>query len=385
MKRISGKTIVFAAVVLILSAICASCAQTGEKTVKIAVMGDADNFYPEYEAGIIKAIDDLNNEYSDTGFSFTYQIYDDSGRYEQGAEIIDALAEDKSVTAVVGSMDKDINSTAAYMFNERQKLFVIPYILYDSVYKNNKYETVFSLAASGKDMGACLMEAAKRETPAKRWAVCAAEDEFSISEMHGFMQKNDSRINVVDCNDIVTLISDFDNELKRWRLLGVEGIVFFPGEEYSYDVLFDMIKRIRERYPDVVCMGDSKFDNSKIIKSDPELAKSMEGFIIVNDFYEQRDNDDPKYMSFMTEYKEKHGRMFDLWYLQAYNMIRMIGDKAVEHDTNNGTRLAGILHDEGYEGISQKFVFAENGSQLFITTHYFVMNDDGTAKEKSQR
>ncbi|MBR0366004.1 MAG: hypothetical protein IJH94_04310 [Clostridia bacterium] len=74
MERISKKKIVLAAVVLIMPVLCASCAQTDGKTVKIAVMGDADDFYPDYEAGIIKAIEDLNNEYSDKGVSFTYDM-----------------------------------------------------------------------------------------------------------------------------------------------------------------------------------------------------------------------------------------------------------------------------------------------------------------------
>ena len=385
MERISKKKIVLAAVVLIMPVLCASCAQTDGKTVKIAVMGDADDFYPDYEAGIIKAIEDLNNEYSDKGFSFTYEMYDESGSYEHDVDIVDELADDAGITAVIGSRDKDINSTAAYVFIEKRKLFVVPYKLYDSVFENNQYDTVFSLATSGKELGADLLAAAMTETEAKRWAVCAAEDEFSISEMRGFMQRKGSDIKVVDCNDIVTLVSDLDNELKRWKLLGVEGIVLFPGEEYTPDTLFDLIKRIRDRDPDIICMGDSCFDDSNAIGSDPELAKAMKGFVLVNDFFEQRHDDDPKYMSLKTEYKKKNGRMFDLWYLHAYNMIRMIGDKAVEHDTNNSAVIAGSLHDEGYEGISQKFEFAENGSQLSVSTNYYLMNDNGTGKEKSVR
>ncbi|MBR0366005.1 MAG: hypothetical protein IJH94_04315, partial [Clostridia bacterium] len=120
-------------------------------------------------------------------------------------DIVDELADDAGITAVIGSRDKDINSTAAYVFNEKRKLFVVPYKLYDSVFENNQYDTVFSLATSGKELGADLLAAAMTETEAKRWAVCAAEDEFSISEMRGFMQRKGSDIKVVDCNDIVTL------------------------------------------------------------------------------------------------------------------------------------------------------------------------------------
>ena len=384
------RKMVFVLVLLIISVLCVSCSSSDEdKTVKIAVMGEKDNFYPDYEAGIKQAIADLNDEYTDRGFSFEYSIYDDDNSYEKGAQIIDKLKDDDSVTAVVGSLDMEINTTAAYMFNESKRLFVIPYVLKDSVYEINNYKTVFSLANSGKQIGSCLEVAAVKETNAKRWAVCAGNDEFSMAEMRGFMQKNGlyDDIQIVDCNDIVTLMTDFDNEMNRWVKLGVDGVVLFPGSSYSSDALFELLKRIRTNAPNIICMGDSNFDDSSIIESDEELGNAIKGFVLVADFYKTNDDKSmvEKYNKMQSDYENEHGTRFDLWYLQAYNMIRMIGDKAAEHNTNDSTLLAEILHKDGYNGVCQKFVFDENGSQMLTAMQYFVLNNDGTAKEINVR
>lgn len=383
----SGKKILSIILTLIFALVlCSSCKNSddGNKTVKIAVMGDKDNFYPDYEAGIKQAIDDLNSEYADKGFSFEYSVYDDGGSYEKGAQIIDELAADSSVTAVTGSLDMDINKTAAYLFNENKKLFVVPYVLYDSVYENNKYTTVFSLATTGKDIGKTLATAAVNETNAKRWAVCAADDDYSMSEMRGFLKiKNlNKNAGVVDCSDIVTLISDFDNELNRWNRLGVEGIALFPGKAYSSSDLFETLKKLRTTAPEIACMGDSRLDDSEVAGSDEELMKALNGVIMTTDFSEQTDDEENNeaFEKMTNEYAERNGSRFDLWYLQAYNMIRMIGDTAVKHNTNDSALLAKYLHEEGYDGLFQKFVFDENGSQMFKTIQYYVMNDDGTAR-----
>lgn len=378
------KRIMVILALLVVSMLCVSCEPSDDKIVKIAVIGDKENFYPDYESGIIRAIENLNNEYADMGFSFEYVIYDDNSSYDKGAQIIDELAGDDTVTAVIGSRDMDINKTAAYVFNERSKLFVVPYVLYDSVYENNNYKTVFSLANSGNKLGTCLAVAAVKETTAKRWSVCAADDEFSMSKMRGFLKsEKSSGINIVDCSDIVTLMSDFDNEINRLKLLGTEGIVIFPGNAYTAAQLFDLIKAIRAEAPGMVCMGDNGFDDSAKILSDPELMEAMNGFILANEFLKINDDAEEvaKFDKMRAAFAQEHGAKFDLWHMHAYNMIRMIGDTAARHNTTDGAKIAEILHNEGYDGLCQKFIFNEKGSQIPETIQYFIMKDDGTTRE----
>lgn len=378
------KKLVSALILMLISVLCASCSSSDEdNTVKIAVMG-AHEYISAYETGLTKMLDDLNSEYADSGYRFEYAVYDNNSSYENGAQIADELAKDDSLTAVISFQDMDINSTAAYVFDENNRLFVVPYTLYDSVYENNNYKTVLSLAASGKTIGKTLETAAVRETNAKRWAVCAADDEFSMSEMRGFLQSvKSNEINIVDCSDITTLMIDFDSEIKRWKSLGVEGLVIFPGRAYAHGELFNMIKKIKAEAPEMVCMGDSGFDGGAEILSDPELMKAMEGSVYAVDFLKVNDDkaDEAKLEEIRADFADELGIEFNLWYMHVYNMIRMICDTAVKHNTTDGAEIARILHNDGYDGLCQKFLFNEKGAQIFEATQYFVMKDDGTARE----
>ena len=205
-----------------------------------------------------------------------------------------------------------------------------------------------------------------------------------MSEMRGFMHQNKQNggVQIVDCNDIVKLVSDFENETNRWKLLGVEGVAIFPGKAYETDALFELLKNLRAKLPDAVYMGDSHFDDSEAIGKDPELKKAMTGFISVSDFISDSDTEnDNEYMTMAEKFYEKHGRDMDTWYMQAYNMIRMIGDTAFRQDTTDGKRIADALYNNGYDGIGQKFAFAFGGFQINDVMQYYVMDENGAARE----
>ena len=129
-------------------------------------------------------------------------------------------------------------------------------------------------------------------------------------------------------------------------------------------------------------MGDSHFDNSEAISADPELKKAMTGFISVSDFISDSDTEnDDEYMAMAEKFYEKHGRDMDTWYMQAYNMTRMIGDTAFRQDTTDGKRIADALYNNGYDGIGQKFAFAFGGFQINDVMQYYVMDENGAARE----
>ena len=83
-----------ALIIIICMSILSGCTGTADKTVKIAIMGNSEKFYPGYKEGIERAVEDLNNDYSDSGYNVKCEFYSDNGSYEQGAAIVDSLSED---------------------------------------------------------------------------------------------------------------------------------------------------------------------------------------------------------------------------------------------------------------------------------------------------
>lgn len=365
--------------VFILYILCGCGGNPLTQTVKIAVMGNQADFYPGYKEGIERAVNDLNKEYVDSGCTVEYEFYNDNGNYEKGAAIIDTLASDKSITAVIGAVDMDINKTAAHVFNEAEKLFVIPFFLYDSVYEDNYYDTVFSLCNSAKTVGDILRGAAA-DTKAKRWAVCAADGEFERTEMNGFLQNSAADgIAVVDCASMSMLVNQFDEVYKYWDILGVEGVVMFPSGSEGFDIL----KKIKKRNPDIICAGDTAFDNSVVMDNDPELLAAMNGFIMADEFMlrNEADGENSLITDMEEEYKQKTGNDFDVWYIQAYNAVRMIADTAIQNRVFNSADIAKLLHENDYNGLYQRFKCDEKGLQVTDVFKYSVMDERGYFEE----
>ncbi len=368
-----------ALIIIIFMSILSGYADIGDETIKIAVMGNSEKFSQGYQEGIEHAVEDLNNEYADSGYKVECEFYNDNDSYEQGAAIIDSLAEDKTVTAVIGSVDMEINKTAAHLFNEKSKLLVVPYFLYDSVYRDNHYDTVFSMCNSGRNVGRTLRLAAE-QTTAKRWAVCSGGGEFERSELNGFLKYNvNDDISVVDCTNISVAESQFDELYNRWEILGVDGIVIFPEGNDGFEIL----KKIKSRNPDIVCAGDTSFDNSELLNKDSELKKMMEGFIMAEEFA-LRDGDDEeesKLSEFSKDYTAKTGKELDTWYIQGYNAVRMVADTAIENQTCDSMKIAQLLHENGYEGLRQTFEFTEDGFVKTDIYKYHKFDRDGYVKE----
>ncbi len=371
------KTGVVLLAMLTAAAISGCGVRDADKTVKIAVMENTENVPPLYEDGIKKAVEYINQSSSETGLTVECVFYGGGGSYEEGAATINSLAKSKDITAVIGSTDMDINKTAAHVFNDAGKLFIVPFSLYDSVYEDNNYSTVFSMCNSAGIVGKSLRYAVQRSS-AKRWAVCAMPDEFSTEEMNGFIRyETDDGIQIVDCVNIETLKSDFDRVYGRWEALGVEGVMMFPRSADG----FELLKKIKSRNPNMVCGGDTSFDNFDILTQRPDIMQIMPGFIVSDDFtfeYSSDDGDDLKEVS--DRYQEETGKTFDTWFLQGFNAVKMVTDTALEAGAVDGNEIAGLLHQNGYNGLCQEFSFDEKGMQTGDKYRYYIYSPDGSGR-----
>ena len=366
-------------IALLLPAICltlGSCGGAPDKTIKIAVTGNPDAFPSCYADGIRMAESDLNEKYSDSGYKVECVFYGDNGSYEEGAAVTGSLAADESITAVIGSADMDINKTAAYAYGEAEKLFVMPFFLYDSVFEDNGYDMIFSMCASARSVGEKLRSAAAK-TSAKRWAVCAASDEFSTAEMNGFIRyAPDSGISIVDCVNAKEFESSFDTIYKRWEALGVEGVIIFPG---SMDG-FAMFKKIKTRSPNMVCGGDTSFDNVRFISSNPDIMNMLPGFMMADAFaYDEVSADGDDFGDMAERYEADSGTKIDTWFLQGYNAVGMIAETAINAHTNDSAKIAELLHEDGYNGFCQEFKFNANGIQDMTKYQYSIYIENGNA------
>ena len=117
MRKIS---VISAFLLLVLS--LTSCGIEDDHNINIAVICDPDLSDTDYLYGMQLAINDLRNDYENKGFKFDLKTYNNENSYASGAAIIEELAADNEITAVIASDDTDVTKTAAHVFKDKNRI-----------------------------------------------------------------------------------------------------------------------------------------------------------------------------------------------------------------------------------------------------------------------
>lgn len=366
--------------IILIMTLLTSCEyeKNNEKTLCVAVMGNPEDFYASYQDGIAAAVSDVQKEYADTGYTFEVEFFNDESNYETGMKIVDQIVSNNKFIGVIGSRNMDISSSSAHIFDEHGKIYVSPYYMYDRVCEDNYYDYVFSMCSSANNTGILLRKAAEQSC-AKKWAVCTTSREFEKDELGGFVNYNGGNTEIIDCVSIDKLNKDFNAVYNKWELLGVEGVAFFISESEGFDIL----KKLKANNPNLICVGDILFDDSERMETDAEFQAAMINFIMADAFYIDYSDEDEndKFDKIADSYVNENGLEIDYWYLQGYNAVRMICDTAVKNQTVSSKHIAESLHDDGYDGLMQKFEFDMRGVQTIVPDYYNVFTSEGIWEE----
>lgn len=326
--------------VLFVTVLC-GCADSNKKVVKIAVTGSPSAYSEYYEKGIKLAYQDVKEEYKNSGFEIKCEFYDDKNDYKTAEKITGKLVEDSEVTAIIASQSPNICENQAFRTNKTGKILICPHWIYDDTFTENSYDKVFALCISSSDTGYVMGRVAE-SIDINRWAVCKADDEISNKEVESL--KKNININTIDFVDIDELSSNFENIVKRWKLIGIEGVVFIPYDNSSFKLFY----KLKEELPNIYVISDSYLDNNTEFEKN---SKYFNNTYMVESFYLDSGESD----KFIDE------EYLDTWEIHGYNTFRVVVDTAVKNDTNDPSEIAKILHNEGYNGALENFKFNDKG------------------------
>ncbi len=347
MKR---RVLCFILLCLLLLAGC-SKQHTRDNTLHIAVMVSQKQEAEQYLKGIELAASEAKQKYQD--YNITYSVYEDFDDYETGAGIVDTIASDPAVTAVLATDNMDISKLAAHAFESAGKLMIAPYAIYDDELTSHTHQLIFSTCFSAAQTGETARVAAT-QTGAKRWAVCYADEAFSRQEARNFTAQKADGIIIADTVKENVLLHDFSTVTKRWQQLGVEGVALFAYDKEGLD-LFMSLKAFQ---PSWKFIGDYVMDDAEYMEASPERMAAFEGFSLVSQFYvEWEDEQIETLMNLLPEDEE----LIDTWLVHGYNNFKMIVDTAVRNETNRPEVIAEALRREKYDGILQTFSFDKTG------------------------
>lgn len=344
---------------ILMFILCGCGNNVDDKTISIAITGSPSEYSKYYEKGIKRAYADVCEEYKDSGFNIECKFYDDKDNYEQAEKITAQLVNDDSVTAILASPSAEICENQAYQTNAHSKILICPHWIVDSIIEENDYDKVFSLNYSSKNIGN-VMNGIAKDSEAKNWAVCYADDKICKEEIKGF--NNSGSVNVVDFVKVNSLMSDFNKVIGRWKALGVDGVVLIPYDDEGFQLLYD----IKEEIPGIAVICDSSLDNDDELKTN---RKYFDNVYLVESFYAYYDS--------MGKIDDED---IDTWEIHGYNAFRIVVDTAIKNNTCDTNKIADSLHKDGYTGEFEKYKFDAKGAlipEYYSVTKFYKDNVEG--------
>lgn len=324
--------------------------QRDDHTLHIAVMVSEKRQAEPYLKGIELAAQTARQTCE--GYDISYTVYEDFDNYETGAAIVDTIASDPTVTAVLTTDNMDITALAAHICEDAGKLVVAPYAVNDETLTERSYQMVFSTCLSAAQIGQTARTAAGR-LGEKRWAVCYADEAFSRQEARSFAAQYIDDVTIVDMVKENALLHDFETVTRRWQQLGVEGVALFAYDKEGLELFMEL----KTLAPEWDFVGDYVMDDAAYMEASPERMAAFEGFSLVNQFYVEYEDERTEELMALLGTEE----LIDTWTIHGYNNFQMIVDTAVKRGTNRPELIAQTLHSEGYDGILQTFSFDKNG------------------------
>jgi len=342
---------------------------SGDMQLSIAVMGSKQvyDYDPSFLNGVEMAVNDFNQQYSEKKFSATYEIHDDEYDFEKGVVIAKELASDPEITAVIGSHSFNILDASVGFFEESKKILIAANGMMDKSIVNKNYKYVFRNTFGEAEMGSSMADHAA-ESGADRIAIYHSDTEYENNMGMAFGKRAlEKGLKVLDDVSEIGSQKDFDNIYKRWEAIGINCVMI--SQEAIADA-FMLAERIRKKSDRIKIYGDFSFDaEEKLI----EYKEYVEGIIIPTlvPVSQSKALED-----FNTRYKEIYGSEPTWWAAHAYDTVRMVLDTAVQADSNSPEKIAEGLHSEaGYQGITGKITFDENGLLTDISPEYSIVED----------
>jgi len=252
-------------------------------------------------------------------------------------------------------------------FEDSGKILIAANGMMDKSIAGKKYKYIFRNTFGESEMGASMADHAAR-AGADRIAIYHSDTEYENNMGMAFSKRAlENGLKVLDDVSEIGSQKDFDNIFKRWEAIGVNCVMI--SQESIADA-FSLAERIRKKSDNIKIYGDFSFDAEEMLM---EYKEYVEGIIIptlvpINQS-EELDN-------FNARYEEIYGSVPTWWAAHTYDTVRMVLDTAVQAGSNSPEKIAEGLHSEsGYQGITGKIMFDENGLLTNVNPVYSIVED----------
>lgn len=299
------------------------CSKTTAKTtIKIAVAGPMTGDNSEYGIGFKNAVELMIKQWNAKGGVLKNQIelvvYDDKNSPEEGANVGQKIASDKSIIGVIGHFSSGVTMTATPTYQDNKIILIAPSASHPDFTKQGNF--IFRNNAVISTEAKEVIDLAVNYHKAKKIGILAIKTDWGTSTKNVIVQIIKDQyaakgIEVVDVEEVVEGSDDYTPNITKMKQAGVDTII----GACMYATLAPFTKQYKLVDPSINIVGFSNAYTQNLLNLG---GKSVEGLTFPVIFFSQ--STEANVASFVTEYKAAYNSVPSSLTAQAYDSVGIL-------------------------------------------------------------
>jgi len=326
--------------------------------IVIGVVWPFANQNDQFREGLHLALEQVNAAGVLGGKKIRLVERDDNNSVITAMAIAQELAEDLTLSAVIGHRSSAVTVPVSQIYDNAGLLLLAPASTSPNLTKRNS-SFIFRNIPSDEQIGARLAQYA-REAGYHRVAIYYSGDEYGRGLANAFEeQANLAGLKIVDRRSDFKGRADVQRMADKWELLDVEVVLLATNAREG----IRFIRELRASGFDKPVIGGDALDNDQFVSS----GDFVEGTVVVSiyhpDVIHHSDTDSSLNTQFRQQFREKYGTEPGKWAAQAYDSLRLLADMIERAQSRNPKEIAKQLASgHPWEGVVGRRSFDANGN-----------------------
>ncbi|KUG02631.1 abc-type branched-chain amino acid transport system, periplasmic component [hydrocarbon metagenome] len=305
----------------------------------------------DFLQGIDLALEDINAD-GINGKQIKLEIVDDQGNFKTAVDIAQEFSEDTRMVAVIGHWFSDICLPVSNMYEEAGILTIVPTVSNPDL-TDKGYKYVFQNITSDKKIAEemCVYAQGKGYD---RVVVCYEESSYGQNLADAIEKEaGNTGIKIVDRSSGLVTEEQFIKAHDKWMALEFDAVLLAVNMPEGAN----FISSLRKMDQDVGIISADGLDVGNFIDV---LGQDAEGVVMITSYSPYKQT--PELIQFTQKYQDKYNEQPDVWAVQGYESLQLIGHAIKQTNSYSPAALADYLHKmEPWQTVLGKITFNEYG------------------------
>lgn len=323
-----------------------------EQPVTFAVVGRMPfiTTVTDFMDGAMLAVEEINAAGGAAGRPVELAPYDDEASVMKGTIIAQELAQDLTLSAVIGHTSTHVTIPVSTIYEEAGMLMISP-IVANSRVTQRGYRYIFQNTQRDDDTGR-EMAVYAHKNGLDRIVICYAENEYGRELANAFEAAADElNITVVDRVTRFHEDTHFQRALRKWQAMDYEAVYVADSMLTGQEFLF----RLKEAGESPAILADAGMDTGFI----ETFGDYVEGAVVAS--MVNMETGGSRMNQFIEAFQQAYGKAPDEWAVKGYETIYILTEAVNRAQSPAAADVAESLRVLSWQGLNSNIHFDSAG------------------------